>query len=106
MLVVMVSCVLCLFLVVLFFGREKGVFVMVSGEWRECAARHHTLIGLLLVLRIFSLRYKMSLGEEHVELLREVIRKHRHYQITPEIRRELDFAVEHASRGGDVSMGD
>ena len=39
----------------------------------------------------------MNLTEEHIEVLREVIRRHSHSQITPEIRRELQHAQENAS---------
>ena len=49
-------------------------------------------------------RYKMDLGEEHMELIREVLRKHRHHQIGPEIRRELDFAAEQQQKKSDVAM--
>ena len=37
----------------------------------------------------FAQRYKEDISTEQKEALRGVLRKHRHHQITPEIRREL-----------------
>mmetsp|Transcript_30799 Transcript_30799/g.38008 ORF Transcript_30799/g.38008 Transcript_30799/m.38008 type:complete len:427 (-) Transcript_30799:58-1338(-) len=44
-------------------------------------------------LLVFAQRYKLALTQEQKEALKPLLRIHSHYQITPEVRRELFFSV-------------
>jgi len=56
-------------------------------------------------LLTFAQRYKNDISPEQKNVLKEVMRVHSHYMITPEIRREL-FALQAGGVGrGDAGMG-
>eukprot|EP00899_Mesostigma_viride_P010323 jgi/Mesvir1/19292/Mv10366-RA.1 len=76
-------------------------FVRFEGDERELPVVWHQ--ALLTLVQ----RYKHDLRPEDKENLRHLLRKHNHYQITPEVRRELQHG---SSRGQpreseDVVMG-
>ena len=57
-------------------------------------------------LLIFAQRYKHDISPAQKNVLKEVMRKHPHHLITPEIRRELFALQANAAQGrGDTPMG-
>ena len=58
------------------FGRFRS-------DYRELPVKWHQ------ALLVFAQRYKNDVAPHHKEMIKEVMRVHSHYMITPEIRREL-----------------
>ncbi|MCO5594999.1 hypothetical protein L7F22_049036 [Adiantum nelumboides] len=54
----------------------------------------------------FIQRYKNELKQEDKENLEKLMRQHKHYLVTPEIRRELHHSLNRGQSAADVSMDD
>jgi essential nuclear protein 1 len=52
-------------------------------------------------LLTFTQRYKSDISSEQLEALLELLKKHVHHDITPEIRRELSFVKCRDLENGD-----
>jgi len=71
-------------------------FVAFRADRREMPVKWHQ------ALLVLAHRYKNDISPQQREALKEVMRIHSHYRVTPEIRREL-FSVTMPSAGGGTS---
>lgn len=54
----------------------------------------------------FVQRYKNKLKKEDKDKLEKLMRQHKHYLVTPEIKRELHHSLDREQNGADALMGD